>query len=81
MVVAFIDDHRSEFSVEPICEVLQVAPGTYYAVNAREPSVRALCDAEIGPRLRRPWEENHQVYGARKLWKAAGRAGIDVGRD
>lgn len=45
----FIDEHRSVFGVEPICRVLQVAPSTYYAVKARqrEPSARALVDAEL----------------------------------
>jgi hypothetical protein len=28
-MVAFIDDHRSEYGVEPICEVLPIAPSTY----------------------------------------------------
>jgi transposase InsO family protein len=27
------------------------------------------------------WKENYEVYGSRKLWKAARRAGIDIGRD
>ena len=27
------------------------------------------------------WEDNYRVYGVRKLWKAARRAGHDVGRD
>ena len=27
------------------------------------------------------WEKNRKVYGGRKLWKAAKRSGIDVGRD
>ena len=39
---------------------------------------------EVGrlrPALRGLWEENYQVYGVRKLWKAARRSGIDVGRD
>src|SRR5215217_7987438 len=34
-----------------------------------------------GARLRALWEQNYRVYGARKLWKCARRAGIDVGRD
>ena len=33
---AFIDEHRGEHGVEPICRVLQIAPSTYYAVKARE---------------------------------------------
>jgi putative transposase len=58
-----------------------VAPSTYYAAKTRPPSLRARRDAQLGPRLRELWEENYRVYGARKLWRAAGRAGLDVGRD
>lgn len=31
--------------------------------------------------LVKPREDNYRVYGARKLWKAARRAGHDIGRD
>ena len=44
-------------------------------------SARARRDAELGPALVQIWEDNYRVYGARKLWKAARRAGHDVGRD
>ena len=27
------------------------------------------------------WKENYEVYGSRKLWKAARRSGIEIGRD
>ena len=81
MIVSYIDEHRDEFGVEPICEVLQVAPSTYYAAKSRPPSARALRDAVTVPQLVALWETNYRVYGARKLWRAAQRAGIDVGRD
>lgn len=58
-----------------------MASSTYYAVKARRPSARAQRDAVLAPQLRRLWEENYRVYGARKLWRAAQRAGVDVGRD
>jgi putative transposase len=80
-MVDYIDRHRDQFGVEPICEVLQVAPSTYYAAKARPPSARARRDAVIGPRLVELWERNYRVYGAHKLWKAARRDGLDVGRD
>lgn len=67
--------------VELICRVLQVAPSSYYASKARPPSARSLRDADLTPRLVALWENNYRVYGARKLWKAARRAGLDVGRD
>jgi transposase InsO family protein len=85
--VAFIDAHRDDvvegrrLGVEPICRVLQVAPSTYYAAKTRPPSARACRDGELLPRLITLWEKNYRVYGARKLWKAARRAGLNVGRD
>jgi putative transposase len=82
-MVDYIDRHRDEFGVEPICKVLQVAPSTYYAAKRREvaPSARALRDAVTGQMLMALWMANRKVYGAHKLWKAARRAGHDIGRD
>ena len=83
MIVAYIDEHRGEFGVEPICKVLQVAPSTYYAAKKRlvEPSARAVRDAVLMPILLALWVANRKVYGAHKLWKTARRAGHDIGRD
>lgn len=67
--------------VDPICRVLQVASSTYYAAKNRAPSGRAQRDRELIPELAKLWEENYCVYGVRKLWKAARRAGILIGRD
>ena len=67
--------------VEPICSVLQMAPSTYYAARDRVPSARSISDAVLVPELVKLWEDNYRVYGVRKLWKAARRAGIDIGRD
>lgn len=67
--------------VELICNLLQVAPSSYYAAKTRTPSARALRDEELIPQLIALWESNYRVYGVRKLWKAAGRVGITIGRD
>jgi len=80
-MVDYIDGHRDEFGVESICRVLQVAPSTYYAVKCRQPSARALRDAVTMQVLMVLWVANRKVYGAHKLWKAARRAGHDLGRD
>jgi len=64
-----------------ICRVSQVAPSTYYAASGRVPSARALNDVMLSPQLCALWENNFEVYGVRKLWKAARRAGIVIGRD
>ncbi len=81
MMVSYIDAHRDEFGVEPICEVLQFAPSTYYAAKKRKPSARALRDAVLLPLILTLWRANYEVYGVRKMWKALRRAGETVGRD
>ena len=80
-MVDYIDHHKSEFGVEPICEVLAVAPSTYYAAKTRPISTRAMSDAVLGEALREIHAANFSVYGTRKMWKAMRRAGHDVGRD
>jgi putative transposase len=67
VIVAFIDDNRAEFGVEPICTTLRVAPSTYYATKKRTPSARALRDAVMGQVLLVLWVANRKVYGAHKL--------------
>jgi putative transposase len=82
-MVDYIDQHRAEFGVEPICGVLQMAPSTYYAARRRRvaPSARARRDAVMMGVLMVLWVTNRKVYGAHKLWRAAVRAGHDIGRD
>jgi putative transposase len=77
----YIDTYRDRFGVEPICRALQVAPSTYYAARRRPPSARAVRDAELAPKVRKAFDDNYQVYGARKLWRQLRRDGERVGRD
>jgi len=60
---------------------LQVAPSTYYAAKTRPVSPRARRDAELTPKLEALFKHNFSVYGRRKLWRAARREGLEVGRD
>lgn len=82
-LVGFIDEHRCDHGVEPICRALQVAPSSYYAAKRRErePSARAVRDAVMMQVLMALWVLNRKVYGAHKLWRAARRAGHEIGRD
>jgi len=81
VIVRYIDAHREEHGVEPICRVLEIAPSTYYSAKKRPPSARASRDALMMPILLALWRANYSVYGVRKLWKATRRAGHDIGRD
>ena len=81
----FIDEHREEYGVEPICRVLPIAPSTYRAHAARlaDPSLlsdRAKRDAGLRPEIQRVWEENFEVYGVRKVWRQLNREGVAVAR-
>ena len=82
-MVAFIDQERDNFDVESICRVLPIASSTYYAAKRREsePSARTVRDAVMMEVLMALWVTNRKVYGAHKLWKAARRAGHEIGRD
>jgi putative transposase len=77
----YIDEHRDTFGVEPICQVLEVAPSTYYAARSRPPSSRAVRDEELTVEIARVHAGNFGVYGARKVWRQLRREGFDVGRD
>ena len=84
-MIAFIDDHREVYGVEPICRVLPIAPSTYHEHVARRAdpsraSGRARRDAELRAAIRRVHEANFGVYGARKVWRQLGREGIAVAR-
>ena len=71
VLVDFIDAHRDELGVEPICRDLQVAPSTYCAAEKRPPSARAVRDAVMAPVLLALWKANCSVDRAHKLWMAA----------
>jgi len=84
-MIAFIDDHRGAYGVEPICAVLPIAPSTYHRHAARraDPSLlpaRAKRDARLMPEIARVFEANFQVYGVRKVWRQLRRDGQDVAR-
>jgi putative transposase len=73
-MIAFIDDHREAYGVEPICKVLPIAPSTYHAhiaqrIDASKRSARAQRDAELKIEVQRVFAENFGVYGARKVWR------------
>jgi putative transposase len=84
-MIAFIDAHREDHGVEPICRVLPIAPSTYFAAKARERDPqrqpeRTRRDVQWREEIRRIWDANFRVYGARKVWKQLRRDGLPVAR-
>jgi transposase InsO family protein len=84
-MVAFIDQHRDTYGVEPICAVLPIAPSTYFLRKAQQRapnrrSGRARRDEELCDAIRRTYDANYQVYGPQKVWKELRREGRRVAR-
>lgn len=84
-MITFIDDHRAEFGVEPICDVIEIAPATYYEHKRqqRDPdhrSNRAKRDEVLKVEIQRVFDNNYRVYGVRKVWKQLNREGILVAK-
>ncbi|MFD7714226.1 IS3 family transposase [Streptomyces sp. NPDC059786] len=85
MKVAYIDQYKETFGVQPICDVLAetdapIAPSTYYAAHSRPPSARSLRDERLTEEIRRIHADNFGVYGARKIHAALVREGVEVAR-
>lgn len=83
--MAYIDAHRGEFGVEPICRVLrdagvQIAPSTYYAAKTRPPSARSVSDAATTAVIAKVHAENYGVYGVTKVHAELRRNGHRVAR-
>jgi putative transposase len=84
-MIAFIDEQREVYGVEPICKVLPIAPSTYHdhLAKRRDPtkmSARAQRDMALKPEIARVFAENFEVYGARKVWRQLAREGVSVAR-
>jgi HTH-like domain len=84
-MIAFIDDHRQAYGVEPICRALPIAPSTDHAHAARraDPSRlpdRVRRDADLRVEIRRVFEDNFRVYGVRKVWRESRREGFSAAR-
>jgi len=84
-MIAFIDDNREDYGVEPICKVLPIAPSTYHShlAKRRDPSRlsdRAQRDMVLKPQIARVFAENFGVYGVRKVWRQLNREGFDIAR-
>jgi putative transposase len=84
-MIHFIDDHRGDHGVEPICKVLPIAPSTYYdhAAKRADPekrSARAKRDEALKPEIARVHTKNFAVYGVRKVWRQLLREKRDAAR-
>ena len=72
MMVAFVDQNKATWGIEPICATVPIAPSTYYSTMAerkdpRKRSPHRQRDESMQVEIKRVWDDNFQVYGARKV--------------
>jgi transposase InsO family protein len=79
-MITYIDQHKDRYGVEPICQLLPIAPSTYYQHTRRPRSARAVRDAQLKVEIARVHAEHFGVYGAGKVWRQLHREGICVAR-
>ncbi len=84
-MMTFIDEHREDYGVEPICAVLPIAPSTYHARKRQQQRPQLRCarakrDDGLRVEIQRVYDENCRVYGARKVWRQLLREGVSVAR-
>jgi putative transposase len=79
-MIAFIDTNRGRFGVEPICQVLPIAPSTSSQHCRRRPAAQTVQDAALKLEIRRIHQGNFGVFGARKVWRQLHWEGIVVAR-
>ncbi|EFO2033325.1 IS3 family transposase [Escherichia coli] len=84
-LMPLLDKLREQYGVGPVCSELHIAPSTYYHCQQQrhhpdKRSARAQRDDWLKKEILRVYDENHQVYGVRKVWRQLLREGIRVAR-
>ncbi|WWW74823.1 IS3 family transposase [Escherichia coli] len=84
-MMPLLDKLREQYGVGPLCSELHIAPSTYYHCQQQRhhPDKRSACaqrDDWLKKEIQRVYDENHKVYGVRKVWRQLLREGIRVAR-
>ncbi|MDK7045857.1 IS3 family transposase [Escherichia coli] len=84
-IMPLLDKLREQYGVGPVCSELHIAPSTYYHCQQQrhhpdKRCTRAQRDDWLKREIQRVYDENHQVYGVRKVWRQLLREGIRVAR-
>jgi len=83
--MAFVDAHREDLGIEPICRELAIAPSSWHEHAARRADPgkrpgRARRDDELREQIRRAHAASFGLYGSRKIWHQLRREGVTVAK-
>ena len=76
----YIREHREEFSVKRMCQLLGVTRSGYYAWRADKHSPREKANLELVEQIRSEFKHSRRTYGSPRIQVALQRKGVACGR-
>jgi putative transposase len=76
----YIREHREEFSVKRMCQLLDVTRSGYYAWQSEHAGPRELENRVLVEQIRVEYKISRQTYGSPRIWASLVRQGVSCGR-
>lgn len=76
----YIREHRQEFSVKRMCQLLGVTRSGYYAWQPEPAGPRAVANRVLVEQIRMEYQSSRQTYGSPRIWASLVRQGVSCGR-
>lgn len=77
----FIRDHRQEYPVQMMCEILEVSRSGFYDWLIREPSAQQQRRAQLCAQIKAAFEESRQSYGSPRITRELAGKGFVASRN
>lgn len=81
MKYKFIEEHRSVFSVEKMCQIFEVSRSAFYDWLKRPESKRKKDDRKLVKEIKRIHKESYETYGIRRVQAQLNEDGFQCGRN
>lgn len=75
-----MDNHKDEFSIAKMSEVLGVSRSGYYRWRGRGPSERALENRRLKERIKQIWDDSYKAYGSPRIHQQLQKEGESASR-
>lgn len=81
MKYEFIKENKSQFTVEKICQMLDVKPSSYYAWNSCPPCNRKIENDKLSLKIKKIFDANDGNYGSPRITIELHELGFQVGHN